>query len=300
MDLNDINIRDPFIIYESSTYYMYGTRAKKFGRKTGGFDVYTSSDLKNWSGPHECFNSEINELNDGENWAPEVHRYNGEYYMFATFRQKNGLRGVFILKSNNPEGPFLKHSVGAITPESWECLDGTLYVDKNGEPYIVFCHEHTQIKDGTICYMKLSGDLKTAVSEPFLIFSASSPKWVKFKLRFKHYVTDGPFMYRTSTGKLLMLWSTTINHKYAIAVAESDNGEIDGKFTQHEPLFTQDSGHSMIFEADGKLMITYHTPNKTNFERPVIRELIDNGNRIVIDSQTYIKKAGKIPAFLFQ
>lgn len=284
MDLNDINIRDPFIIYESSTYYMYGTRAKKFGRKTGGFDVYTSSDLKNWSGPHECFNSEINELNDGENWAPEVHRYNGEYYMFATFRQKNGLRGVFILKSNKPEGPFLKHSVGAITPESWECLDGTLYVDKNGEPYIVFCHEHTQIKDGTICYMKLSGDLKTAVSEPFLIFSASSPKWVKFKLRFKHYVTDGPFMYRTSTGKLLMLWSTTINHKYAIAVAESDNGEIDGKFTQHEPLFTQDGGHSMIFEADGKLMITYHTPNKTNFERPVIRELIDNGNKIIINS----------------
>lgn len=284
MDLNDINIRDPFIIYESSTYYMYGTRAKKFGRKTGGFDVYTSSDLKNWSGPHECFNSEINELNDGENWAPEVHRYNGEYYMFATFRQKNGLRGVFILKSNKLEGPFLKHSVGAITPESWECLDGTLYVDKNGEPYIVFCHEHTQIKDGTICYMKLSGDLKTAVSEPFLIFSASSPKWVKFKLRFKHYVTDGPFMYRTSTGKLLMLWSTTINHKYAIAVAESDNGEIDGKFTQHEPLFTQDGGHSMIFEADGKLMITYHAPNKTNFERPVIRELIDNGNKIIINS----------------
>lgn len=284
MDLNDINIRDPFIIYESSTYYMYGTRAKKFGRKTGGFDVYTSSDLKNWSGPHECFNSEINELNDGENWAPEVHRYNGEYYMFATFRQKNGLRGVFILKSNKPEGPFLKHSVGAITPESWECLDGTLYVDKNGKPYIVFCHEHTQIKDGTICYMKLSGDLKTAVSEPFLIFSASSPKWVKFKLRFKHYVTDGPFMYRTSTGKLLMLWSTTINHKYAIAVAESDNGEIDGKFTQHEPLFTQDGGHSMIFEADGKLMITYHAPNKTNFERPVIRELIDNGNKIIINS----------------
>ncbi len=282
MKLNDINIRDPFIILENKTYYMYGTRAKKFGRKTGGFDVYTSSDLENWSKPIECFNSEINGLNEGENWAPEVHRYNGKYYMFATFRQKNGLRGVFILKSDKPEGPFLKYSVGAITPENWECLDGTLYIDKTGQPYIVFCHEHTQIKDGTICYMKLNEDLKTPVSEPILIFSASSPKWVKLKLSFKHYITDGPFMYRTSTGKLLMLWSTTINHKYAIAVAESDNNEIDGNFTQQEPLFTQDGGHSMIFKAGDKLMITYHTPNRTNFERPVIRELKDNGETIII------------------
>ena len=40
MKCSDINIRDPFVIYEDGTYYMYGTRAKDFGIKTGGFDAH--------------------------------------------------------------------------------------------------------------------------------------------------------------------------------------------------------------------------------------------------------------------
>ena len=45
MKLSDINIRDPFVLVENGTYYLYGTRAKDFGRHTGGFDVYLSKDL---------------------------------------------------------------------------------------------------------------------------------------------------------------------------------------------------------------------------------------------------------------
>ena len=149
----DINIRDPFVLYEDGTYYMYGTRAKNFGCKTGGFDVYVSTDLVNWSEPIECFDSNQYDMNVEVNWAPEVHKYNGNYYMFATFTRKtNWLRGTFILKADNPLGPFTPHSKGVVTPEDWECLDGTFYLDKEGHPYIVFCHEHTQIIDGTICY----------------------------------------------------------------------------------------------------------------------------------------------------
>ena len=40
MNLKDINIRDPFVLFENDKYYMYGTRAADFGKKTGGFDVY--------------------------------------------------------------------------------------------------------------------------------------------------------------------------------------------------------------------------------------------------------------------
>lgn len=70
MTNNDINIRDPFVLYEDGKYYMYGTRAKNFGRKTAGFDVYVSTDLKNWSEPIECFNSEKHSMNHEVNWAP--------------------------------------------------------------------------------------------------------------------------------------------------------------------------------------------------------------------------------------
>lgn len=136
MKNNDINIRDPFVLYENGKYYMCGTRANNFGKKTGGFDVYVSENLENWSEPIECFNSEEHNLNYQVNWAPEVHKYKDAYYMFATFtRESNGLRGTFILKADSPLGPFVPHSNGAVTPEDWECLDGTLYLTREGKPY---------------------------------------------------------------------------------------------------------------------------------------------------------------------
>lgn len=279
MKLTDINIRDPFVLCDDNKYYLYGTRAKDFGVNTKGFDVYVSDDLKNWSTPIECFNSEMNNLNRGVNWAPEVHKYNGVYYLFATFTKENNLRGTYILKSDNPKGPFVPHSHGAVTPYEWECLDGTLYIGTDGSPYIVFCHEHTQIKDGTICYSKLKDDLTAACSKPVTLFSGSSLLQASH-LKNGHYVTDGPFIYRTTDGTLLMIWSTFIGGEYAECIAKSDNGEIDGNFVHLDPLITDDGGHGMIFTADNKLMLTFHSPNKTNFERPVFKELIDIGDII--------------------
>ena len=40
MKNSEINIRDPFVLFENGKNYMYGTRAKNFGTKTGGFDVH--------------------------------------------------------------------------------------------------------------------------------------------------------------------------------------------------------------------------------------------------------------------
>ncbi len=282
MKKTDINIRDPFILAESNRFYLYGTRASNFGNRTAGFDVYISNDLENWSEPIECFRSDKNGLNRGVNWAPEVHKYNGCFYMFATFTKENNLRGTYILKSNHPEGPFVPHSIGAVTPFEWECLDGTLYINKNGEPYLVFCHEHTQIIDGTICYVKLKKDLSGADGEPVTMFSASDPYYIAEKASGEHYITDGPFLYRTLNGKLLMIWSTSINGSYAQCIAKSDNGEIDGNFIHLPPLFTDDGGHGMIFKAKDKLMLTLHSPNITDYERPVFIEIVDTGDTIKI------------------
>lgn len=280
MKLNEINIRDPFILVDSGKYFLYGTRAENFGQKVAGFDVYVSDDLEEWSEPIECFNSQNAGLNRDVNWAPEVHKYKNKYYMFATFTKENGLRGTYALISDRPDGEFKLHSDGALTPHEWECLDGTLYVDKSGKPYLVFCHEHTQIIDGTICYIQLSTDLKRSVGEARYIFSGSSPYFIKRRWRRKHYVTDGPFMYRTKDGTLLMIWSTSINHKYAQCIARSDNGEITGNFEHLPPLIANDGGHGMIFTANDKLLLTFHMPNKTLFERPRLIEIEDMGREI--------------------
>ncbi len=282
MKITDINIRDPYVLFENNKYYLYGTRAKDFGCKTGGFDVYTSDNLVDWSNPSECFASAQYGLNKEVNWAPEVHKYNGAYYMFATFTKENGLRGTFVLKANSPLGPFVPHSKKALTPDEWECLDGTLYIDKNGNPYLVFCHEHTQITDGAMCYVRLSDDLSEARSEPVTMFRASSPYYIEEKPEGEHYITDGPFMYRTRNGELLMIWSTFIHHQYAQCLAKSDNGEIDGEFIHLPPLITDDGGHGMLFNGKEGLMLTFHTPNQTDYERPTFRRIRDTGSSIQI------------------
>ena len=282
MKCSDINIRDPFVLVENGQYYMYGTRAVNFGIATGGFDVYLSSDLENWSDPIACCDSEKFNLNKAANWAPEVHKYNGNYYMFATFTQENGLRGTYILKADSPMGPFVAHSKGAVTPEEWECLDGTLYISKDKTPYLVFCHEHTQIIDGTICFVQLNDDLTESVGEPVTIFAASSCPWVDKHIPSGHLVTDGPFLYRSKTGELLMIWSSFIKGNYAELLVKFDTGEIGPQYTHLPPIIDNDGGHGMIFPKGDQLCFTFHSPNKNGWERPVFTEMIDNGDTISV------------------
>ena len=280
MENREINIRDPFVLVYNDKYYMYGTRADNFGQKTGGFDVYVGTDLENWSEPKEVFNSEKYGMNTWVNWAPEVHFYNGTFYLLATFTKSNGLRGTYILKSNTPDGEFVPHSDGAVTPWEWECLDGTLHFEK-GKIYCVFCHEHTQILDGTVCYVELSSDLTRAVTEPTELFAASS--FLKREATEKdHCITDGPFLYRKKDGKLLMIWSTC-DGGYKQCVAQSDNGSVCGKWSHLPTLFDDDGGHGMIFrDLKGNLKLTLHCPNISLQERPVFFDIAETENSLEI------------------
>ncbi len=282
MKNSEINIRDPFVLVENGKYYMYGTRAKSFGCKTGGFDVYIGTDLENWSEPIEVFNSEKHGCNSEVNWAPEVHKVGNSYYMLATFTKPDGLRGTYVLKSESPEGEFLPHSKGSVTPDGWECLDGTLY-EENGKIYCVFCHEHTQILNGTVCVVELSEDLTEAITQPIELFDAGS--FIKREASEScHNVTDGPFFYKTSTGKLLMIWSTSIDDNYLQCIATSDNDSVLGEWHHLEPLFTDDGGHGMIFKGlDEKLWLTLHCPNTTLFEKPAFFEIKEIGDTLKIE-----------------
>lgn len=278
MTFNDINIRDPFVLPFDGKYYLYGTRGETAWTEAYGLDVYVSDDLENWSEAHECFTRPDGFWATQQIWAPEVHIYNGSFYMFVSLRSATRPRGTQILKSDSPMGPFLPFTDDAITPRDWEALDGTFYVDKEGNPYIVFCHEWVQVKDGQICAMKLKKDLSAPAGEPFVLFTASQPKWAD-KTR-ETFVTDGPFMYRTECGRLLMIWSSFTQRGYVQAVACSDNGEIDGNWINDSLLFEENGGHGMIFDAyDGKKYLILHSPNENPLERPVLLEIAEeNGS----------------------
>lgn len=271
MKCDEINIRDPYILVYEDTYYMYGTRAETtFKGEAFGFDVYKSKNLTDWEGPIEIFHRPENFFSKASYWAPEVYFRDGRFYMFATFGSgKKGL-GTAVLTADSPEGPFRMWSDGYVTPKDWRCLDGTLYIARNGKPYMVFCHEWKQVHDGTICAVPLSDDLKKAVGEPVKLFSASQGKPFAMKFLFRNYVTDGPFLLRTEDGKLHMLWSTASKKGYVEALAHSDNDDIDGNWSvDRELLFDHDGGHGMIFrDLNGQYRLVLHYPNTSCQEHP--------------------------------
>ena len=269
----DIRIRDPFIITdkENGCYYMYGTTALRIGdgyNTETTFAVYKSYDLENFEDAKIVFDgSKIGFWGKNNYWAPEVHKYNGKYYLFGSFKAEGICRATHILVCDTPDGTFVPVSNEPATPNGWECLDGTLYVE-NGTPYIVFCHEWLQVKDGEIWATPLTKDLTAPAGDPFMLFKASDAPSVT-ELGEKgsgNYVTDGPFFYRENDS-LKMIWSSFYNGRYVVLSAESDS--IRGEWKHNGSLFDFDGGHAMVFETlEGERMISLHAPNTSDLERP--------------------------------
>jgi arabinan endo-1,5-alpha-L-arabinosidase len=284
---DQIRIRDPFILtdFDSKNYYLYGTTDENVWEGQAiGFDAYKSRDLVIWEGPFSVFRPEPNFWANQHYWAPEVYFYQDRYYMFASFKGAGRCRGTQILVSNHPLGPFSPLTEQPITPSEWECLDGTLFIDDNQDPWIIYCHEWLQVQDGEICAQRLTHDFLSTVGEPCFLFKASSANWAVPVRGEKEYITDGPFLYQDQKGRLQMLWSSRSRKGYAVGIAISESGNIRGPWVQEKkPLVDEDGGHAMLFRTfHGEIKLAIHSPNRSPNERPVFLSVFEQGGKLVV------------------
>ena len=294
--LEDIHIRDPFILTdeETKTYYMYSSIAYTFDTSgtIKGVQVYSSKDLETWNEPVPVFIIPPDFWAHKYVWAPEVHRYKGKYYLFVTFTASESLpaiegrprlekRGTQILVADSPTGPFRAFQNRAHTPATWMALDGTFWLEDH-QPYMIFCHEWLQVGNGSIELAPLKSDLSDFDGNPITLFKAGDAIWVRDYhgkdekgIACQSLVTDGPFLYRLESGKLIMIWSSFSSGNYSVGVAESLSQSIKGPWKQHEkPLYMKDGGHAMIFKTfDNRLMLALHSPNNGPDERAHFLEL---------------------------
>lgn len=283
----DIGIRDPCILESEGKYYMYGT-----GAAWPGYGCYVSEDLENWAGPFTVFSFPEGHTADGDYWAPECVEYKGSFYLFASYHDSViNHRGTAVFKADSPLGPFEQISDGFATPDDWDSIDGTLYVDNNGQPWMVFVHEWTSTDDGVgrMCVAKMSDDLSSLVSEPKEIFRADDGK-----CGMDRQVTDGPYIYTCADGKLIMLWSNVADDGYAVGMAESY--QIDGEWKQQPRLLFHreigdtgyDGGHGMLFTGpNGELLLSIHSPNSSGegyHETAMFYEVIETNGTLMLKS----------------
>ena len=304
--LDSLNITDPFILADKATnlYYLTGS---------GGL-LWKSPDLKFWEGPYSYI--EINPSSwmgpDPKIWAPELHFYKGKYYCFTTFTNTNLVvdtvpgryavlrRGTNILISDKAEGPYRPINDEIYLSEKWSTLDGTLW-EEEGIPYMVFNHDWMQLIDRQIKYIPLSTDLSQVTGEPLTLFSASDAPWPRemrsigeltFGMSLNGYVSDGPFLFKTETGRLGMLWSSWSYKRYAQGVAYSESGLLKGPWIQEDkPIVEENSGHGMLFDTfEGKTLLLLHKQDlgdNPGPRKPIFYEVDLSGDSLKINKRYY-------------
>jgi len=294
--VDSIVLSDPFILADKKTnmYYMTGT---------GGM-LWKSKNLKFWEGPFEVAKTDPASWMGPKPmiWAAEIHNYKNKYYYFATFTNKaviidtvNGnaveRRASHVLVSDKPDGPFVPMKDATYLPANKPTLDGTFWIDKDGKPYMVYCYEWLQAIDGTIEKIELKPDLSGSIGEGKLLFKASDSPWSREKDKngkdVPNRVTDGPYLFKTGTGRLGMIWTSWIYDVYTQGVAYSQSGTLNGPWIQEkDPITPPNYGHGMLFKTlEGKLLkcLHSHKDNKGKYLRiPHFFEVDITGDKLVV------------------
>lgn len=293
--LDSILLSDPAILADANTkmYYMTGT----------GGRLWKSKDLRLWEGPFQVVEQDKNSWM-GENpniWAAELHAYRGKYYYFATFTNHdlkvdtlNGRalerRASHVLRSEQPDGPYVPMNKDNYLPAELLTLDGTFWVDKDRKPYMIYCHEWLQNNNGTMEKIELKPDLSGSVGKGKILFKASDSPWSREKINGEtgpNRVTDGPYLFRTGTGRLGMIWTSWVYNIYTQGVAYSESGTLDGPWIQEkEPITPPNFGHGMLFRTfKGKDLMSVHSHKEVDgrtIRIPHLFEVDLSGDKLVV------------------
>lgn len=295
--LDSIVLSDPFVLADQKTnmYYMTGT---------GGM-LWKSKDLKLWDGPYKVAETDSASWMGPSPmiWAAEIHHYKNKYYYFATFTNRavfidtfkgNAIerRACHVLVSDKPDGPYVPMKDSIYLPANMPTLDGTLWIDKDKKPYLVYCYEWLQNWNGTIEKIELKSDLSGTIGTSKLMFRASDAPWSREKDENNNdkpnRVTDGPYLFQTKTGRLGMIWTSWIYDVYTQGVAYSKSGTLDGPWIQeNDPITPPNYGHGMLFRTlDGKLLMSIHSHKNINgryLRIPHFFEVDLSGDKLVVD-----------------
>src|SRR5690606_11344695 len=151
-------------------------------------------------------------------------------------------RASHVLVSENAAGPYVPMSDPMYLPSDKPTLDRTFWIDTDGKPYMVYCYEWLQNLDGTMEKIELKPDLSGSVGEGKLLFKASDSPWSREKDAngddVPNKVTDGPFLFRTGSGRLGMIWTSWVYDNYVQGVVYSQSGTLDGPWIHEEEPIT--------------------------------------------------------------
>lgn len=261
---------DPFVLRYNGRYYMYPSSLNSTTEKV--VKVWESDDLINWR--YKGNAAQGDEVANA--YAPEVIYYNGTFYMTGS----PGGSGHYILKSDNPLGPF-----EVITDNFGKKIDGSFYVDDEGKLYFLYAEKNS-------LYISKIEDLERMIPGEGILLSPSMEKW-----------TEAPGIFRRN-GILYMTYSGNEVHSkgYRVGYGYSMENDPMGDFTVPKDnlilLNVNDNGnfnglgHNSNFVGPNldSWYTAYHTllNSRLPFKRGMmIDQFVTNGSMLLANGPTY-------------
>jgi len=152
-------------------------------------------------------------------------------------------------------------------------------------------YEWLQNWNGTIEKIELKPDLSGTIGTGKVLFRASDALWSREKDENgndrPNKVTDGPYLFRTKTGRLGMIWTSWVYDVYTQGVAYSQSGTLDGPWIQEkQPVTPPDYGHGMLFSTfDDKPLMCIHSHKNINgryLRIPHLFEVDLSGDKLIV------------------
>lgn len=292
---------DPFVLRHDSTYYLYGTNAP--GR---GFITWTSRDLVHWDSLGFAYERTDSSYGQSNFWAPEVFYYPPHerfYLVYTTKHDKESPLNICLAQSERPEGPFKDLYTPWIDIEGWGRIDGHVFVDEDGTPFLYFDKvgvvgkpwekPSTGYLYGLLYAVQLHPDLSSAVGEPVLCVQADQD-WENPQSMHSR-CNEGAYVLKHQ-GQYYLTYSANHYADPAYGIGYATASHPLGPWTKNpdNPLMATDSlrqfsgpGHNSFTTSPngGELFMVYHA--HADWQHP-------SGKRTVNIDRVHFDAAGRL------
>lgn len=291
---SNIHLADPTIFYHDGTYYLYGTVE---GNADQGFLVYSSKDMKDWTGPvgaKDGFALKKEDVfGDKGFWAPQVFYHNQQFYMAYTANEN-----IAIAESQSPIGPFTQE-VRASLDAPVKQIDPFIYRDEDGKIYLY----HVRLTEGNRIFVaEMTGDLSAIKEDTLVECIDASDDWEN-TTDAPWPVAEGPTVTKQN-GHYYLIYSANDfrNPDYAVGYAVSEHPLGPWKKHTGNPILHQTdlnhpgTGHGDLFsDKTGGLWYVFHThfaegkvaPRRTALIKMDFSAPVQGVAELLIDNKTF-------------
>ncbi|MCI7011309.1 MAG: family 43 glycosylhydrolase [Prevotella sp.] len=292
---------DPEILYSNLTkkYYIYSTTDGYPGWGGWTFNVFSSTDLINWTDEGQVLDVKSDQVKwaRGNAWAPaaiEVKQKDGSYKYYLYFSADAGNRKeIGVAVSDSPTGPFVDAGAPIVSDSPvghGQQIDVDVFQDPKSKKYYLYWG------NGYMAGAEMTSDLMGIKKETIQVMTPEGGSLQTWKFREAPYV-----FYRKGT--YYFLWSVddtgSPNYHVCYGTAKSPLGPIQVAkeptiLKQVPELEIYGTAHNSVLQIPGKdeWYIVYHRINKHFIER-------DKGpgvhREVCIDRMTFDKKGNIIP-----